>query len=67
MRLLTLDESDDARDSLTLAALEMAGRGDGRHADRCRLAFEAYESAIDAGQPKARAKVLAKAAFMGAD
>ena len=52
MRLQTLDESDDARDDLTLAALEAAGRGDGPQAARCRAAFEAYESAIESGQPR---------------
>lgn len=67
MRLQTLDESDDARDDLTLSALQAAGRGAGPHAERCRQAFSAYENAINAGQPKAVAKASAKAALMGAD
>ena len=56
LKLLTLDETDDARDDLTLAALEAAGRGEGPKAARCKAAFEA---SIEAGLPRAKAKALA--------
>lgn len=61
--LHTLDESDDARDALSLAVLEAAGRGDGPRAARCRAAFAAYEAAIESGQPRSKAKASALAAM----
>ena len=61
--LQNLDESDDSRDALSLATLEAAGRGDGPRAARCRAAFAAYTSALEAGQPKAQAKASALAAM----
>ena len=63
MKLETCDESDEARASLTLAALEAAGRGEGPYAKRCQAAFDAYSAAIDSGVPTAQAKARALAAM----
>ena len=47
--LLTLDQDSLSVRALSLAALEAAGRGSGKHAGVASKAFAAYTAAMNAG------------------
>ena len=65
-KLLTLDESPEERDRLSLAVLSKAGEGSGPLAEAARKAHQEYTSKLDAGAGHAASLTAAREALYAA-
>ena len=64
--ILTLDQSAEAVRALSLAALEAAGRGTGKHAGVASMAYQAYKLAMNDGASEDDAIQAAQGALRAA-
>ena len=61
--IVTLDNTSEARDALSLAALEAAGRGDGKLATAARRAHAKYMGLTASGTAHGEAMMAARDVF----
>ena len=60
VRLVTLDETEPARDALSLAVLRKAGEGHGPYAEAARLAAKEYDRLTSSGTAHSDAMLRAR-------
>ena len=63
--IYNLDEDVEAVHQLSLAALEAAGNGKGKHAPKARRVYQAYKLAMDGGATEDDAVQATQAALSG--